>query len=158
MSIKQQKHKPSNNINKMSDNTQNQNPTLEQALGELKPARLPKDIYICRIKDCKFGNSKAGNPMFTMEIELIDNPPIAINGKPEDINGQSTFKYFSLNDKAFAQLGKLHKSAGLPLTLTLNEVLNNPNPDFYKGVKFKALWFSEPNPQTREDGTPIIDP
>lgn len=139
---------------------ENQNPTMEQAMVDNKPVVVPMNVYKLRVQDCKFGESKSSKkPMYTLECELVDNPPIVIDGKPVDVNGLTTFKYASLTPEAFGNLGQLHKSMGLPTNLTFTEVAANPNPNLYIGRTFRALCGSKAKPVINEvTGTPVLHP
>lgn len=130
-------------------------PSLAEALsdGSGKPPKIPNDVYKFRIKDCKFQKSKAGNPMFVMDCELFGNPPVQCEQgqEPIDINGLSANHWITLIPENLRRgLAALHKSAGLPLDIALEDILAKPNTDFYKGVKFTARAYSEAQEQKNE--------
>lgn len=136
--------------------------TAQEALNEIqKPAFVPKGIYKLRVIEPKLDKTKSGDPMFVFECEVVETPDQVDprTGSTITINGTKGMKWLSLSQKSWPFTAKFLKSAGLPLDITLENLLNNPNPEMFRGVIFRALCSTETKTEKNElTGQPVLDP
>ncbi len=136
------------------ENTQQ---TLAEAMEDSGQERVPRDKYRLRIMEAEFKQAKTKTNFYEFKCELINNPPIIVDGETIDVNGISGTKRFYLTPKTLSRFGALHKQIGLPLTLTLAQIIAAPNPTVYVGSVFNAICQTTDSPQLKEDGTPLLD-
>lgn len=136
-----------------NQNLPNTNTKLSD-IPDSKPTYVPKSTYWHRIKDAEFGMSKSSqSPMFTLTVEICDHPgyPDPKNpGSIVDVNGTEATMWVTLTDKASFHVKKFFKACGLPLDLSIADLVANPNPAFLLGKKFLALGYSKADIQVDE--------
>lgn len=138
----------------MNDTTNNNN--LNTKLSDVpdsRPTYVPKSTYWHRIKDAEFKMSKSANqPMFELTVEIVDHAGSVDpkTGGVVDLNGTEAMMWCSLTEKALPNLKKFFKACNIPLDISLNDLIANPNPAFLIGKKFLAIGYSKPDVQVDE--------
>lgn len=134
--------------------------TLAEALAKAtKQTKVPNDIYYFNVVEAKADKSRSGDPQFILECEIVDHPGLKQGDETINLNGSKCNYYITLTEKAAFFVGKFHKSAGLTLDISIEELALNPNPEIYRGKKFRARAFSKENIQKNEvTGAPVLHP
>lgn len=135
--------------------------TMQEAMADTATPRIPRDRYTLKIIEAEFTTSREKKtPYFNFKVELVGNSPIVIDGQEVDINGITGNKSVWLTEKTFSRkggIGSLHKQLDLPLNITLNQVLAQPNTTMYVGGKFNAVCRTVDDPQKKDNGEPLLD-
>lgn len=118
---RKQKHMPVKTRKDISQSDQVQSGNVE----------IPPDRYQARIVGCTAGESKAGNPMLSFDMELVASAPLEVGGKKYDINGQKFTLYQPYaTDAQLDRLFELNEKLGLPAEINTE----SPNTKQYEGI------------------------
>lgn len=119
--------------------------------------RLKKQVYKFRISECAEQTSqKEGNRMLVSTCEIVENPPVMVDGQEVDVNGIEITNYTTLTPKALFFVNQFQKALGLP-ELT-DEDLPNVQASNYIDLKFYAIAEGKEVPVLDEEKKPIINP
>lgn len=122
--------------------------------------RIPERGFKFRIKDGVKKPSKAGKPMFELDTELIDNPPVVLNdGRSVDVNGIEFKHWVSLVENPRGETpmaSDFFTACGLPAIS--NTDLPNVDVNMVKGRVFWALAKTEEVDKQDENKKPILHP
>lgn len=113
--------------------------------------KFPFNTYILRVKECTKEISKgSGNAMLKVIAEVVDEPPMRVDGEEVDVNGyEPKAKYVSpiveklstgemeITDKCLKAINDFHASLGID-NITKADI-PNIEPAHYVGRKFQAL-------------------
>src|SRR5690349_9817698 len=124
----------------MTDTNVNASKVKLSDVPDYQQVYIPKSTYRHKVVDVAFGMSKStNNPMFTLDVEITGHPGFPNPKNPQQIvdpNGTKAQVYLSLTEKAMSNIKRFFKACGLPLDLTLADLLANPNPEFLRGREF----------------------
>lgn len=130
---------------------------------------FPKDNYILRCKAAKFGPNSNGNPMVTLEWEIVNQEPKQIGDQLIDFDGVTIYQYSVLKvvagddqeeatKKAFARYAELLERCGMDIS----EGIDDENPIMPKGKVVHAsvygkenASFASPTPEQRAKGQKV---
>lgn len=120
---------------------------------------IPKDNYILRCVDESFGDSKtSGNPMITLEHEIVSPATVMIDGEETEVAGQTIKQYLTTkvlegedaeqkSKDCLANLEKNYNVFGLEFD---KDTFNVDNPTLgFKGKTFHALLYGKGGPSTK---------
>jgi len=123
---------------------------------------LPRDRYTCRLLKRELTQSKARQPMFVLEFELVGNPKVEIDGLTYDPNGIKFTRYLSLSEKAAASSIEFIESMGCTFpdefdSEEVDEDTGKANIDFLDeaGSFFDVILSTEGRKAIGKDGQPI---
>jgi hypothetical protein len=111
---------------------------------------LPAGIYSATVYDAKFGDSKAGNPMYTLDFLITDGPEVRKNFKMKG--------WFVLKANALFSLIALNKSVGFPYPKkdTPAGEFEFPEAEEYLGKEVNLKIVREPYPSEDDEGNEIV--
>lgn len=121
--------------------------------------KLPLSSYSWRVKESTKETSKSsGNPMLKLVCELVDEPPMLIDGDEVDVNGLEAVKYVSpLNEKGLRTINDFRESCGFEDKITAADIPNIEAAHF-TGRIFTALGSTkETDMEDRESKAPVIN-
>jgi hypothetical protein len=136
----------------MSESNENQVPAYN--------VRIPERGFKFRVKDGVKKPSKAGKPMFELDVEMVDNAPVGLtDGRTVDVNGLEFRHWVTLTPNPRGEepmASDFFKACGLP------PITNNDLPGLdvamLKGRVFYALAKTEEVDKKNENGEIITHP
>lgn len=122
---------------------------------------LPKRGYKWRIIECDKGASSKGNLMLTVDVELINNPPVMVlnpetgEKEPVDINGLSIRHWVTLLPQTLDRVNQWNSCHGMDRVSLAD--LENIDPNIYKGKIGQGIVTGQKKPNLDSEKQPIIN-